>query len=68
MTIAARYLSSVCPGDLPVLQLLRRWTAFMAWIAAATAAFVGLLIAASPLNETLIYYQRFGVVWASRCT
>ncbi len=44
-----------------VLQLLRRWTAFMAWIAAATAAFVGLLIAASPLNETLIY-QRFGVV------
>lgn len=44
-----------------VLQLLRRWTAFMAWIAAATAAFVGLLIAVSPLDETLIY-QRFGVV------
>jgi len=44
-----------------LLQLLRRWTAFMAWIAAGTAALVGLSIALSPLNETLVY-QEFGVV------
>lgn len=43
-----------------ILQALRRWTAFMAWIAAGTAACVGLVVALSPLHQ-VVTYQWLGV-------
>jgi len=44
-----------------VLQLLRRWTALAAWLAAIVAVFVGLIVSQSPLDEE-IFFRGMGVV------
>ena len=44
-----------------VLQLLRRWTAIMAWTAAVTTAVIGAIIAVAPLGDVLTY-RGWGVV------
>ncbi|MBN2005412.1 MAG: hypothetical protein JXA21_18790 [Anaerolineae bacterium] len=44
-----------------VLQLLRRWTALMAWFAAAASAFLGLFVALAPLDRA-VAFQGVGIV------
>ncbi len=43
------------------LQLLRRWTALMAWFAAAAAGFLGLFVALVPLDRA-VAFQGVGIV------